>query len=120
MRIEATSSTANETEGVQDDDDDDDDDESDDDSDSGDDEQGSEETAGRLPTIGYSEFLQFLRLGCSGSPLQGYPTIIVIISTIPPLVCNLGSTRSLLNQCTDPWLNCDVRRGLFCIFLGSC
>lgn len=34
----------------------------------------------------YREFLQFLELGCSGSPLQGYPTAIVIISTIPPSV----------------------------------
>ncbi|TDL24483.1 hypothetical protein BD410DRAFT_785971 [Rickenella mellea] len=31
----------------------------------------------------YREFLQFLQLGCSGSPIQGYPTILVILSTIP-------------------------------------
>ncbi|KAK0452099.1 uncharacterized protein EV420DRAFT_1273820 [Desarmillaria tabescens] len=31
----------------------------------------------------YDEFLQFLQLGCSGSPIQGYPTVVIIISTIP-------------------------------------
>jgi hypothetical protein len=35
----------------------------------------------------YREFLRFLELGCSGSPLQGYPTVVVIISTLPPAVC---------------------------------
>ena len=39
------------------------------------------------PSIGYTEFLRFLERGCSGSPLQGYPTIVVIISTIPSSVC---------------------------------
>ncbi|KAG6896299.1 hypothetical protein C0992_009252 [Termitomyces sp. T32_za158] len=31
----------------------------------------------------YQEFLRFLELGCSGSPLQGYPTVVIIVSTIP-------------------------------------
>ncbi|KAF8580184.1 hypothetical protein K439DRAFT_1357639 [Ramaria rubella] len=31
----------------------------------------------------YAEFLSFLGLGCNGSPIQGYPTILVILSTIP-------------------------------------
>lgn len=31
----------------------------------------------------YPEFLQFLELGCNGSPLQGYPAVLVILSTIP-------------------------------------
>lgn len=39
------------------------------------------------PSVGYAEFLRFLERGCSGSPLQGYPTIVVIISTIPSSVC---------------------------------
>jgi hypothetical protein len=30
--------------------------------------------------------LQFLELGCGGSPLQGYPAVIVILSSIPPSV----------------------------------
>ena len=34
----------------------------------------------------YQEFLQFLELGCSGSPIQGYPTVVIILSTIPPSV----------------------------------
>ena len=34
----------------------------------------------------YREFLQFLQLGCRGSPVQGYPTVVVILATIPPEV----------------------------------
>ena len=34
----------------------------------------------------YLEFLRFLQLGCSGSPLQGYPTVMIILSTIPSSV----------------------------------
>ena len=36
---------------------------------------------------GFTDFLQFLELGCGGSPLQGYPAVIVILSSIPPSVC---------------------------------
>lgn len=39
----------------------------------------------------YSEFLQFLELGCSGSPTQGYPTIVIILSTIPSSVGSISS-----------------------------
>jgi hypothetical protein len=35
---------------------------------------------------GFADFLQFLELGCGGSPLQGYPAVIVILSSIPPSV----------------------------------
>lgn len=42
-------------------------------------------------TAAYSEFLQFLELGCSGSPTQGYPTIVVILSTIPSSVRPLST-----------------------------
>ncbi|KAI0316069.1 hypothetical protein OF83DRAFT_1284410 [Amylostereum chailletii] len=34
----------------------------------------------------FQEFLQFLELGCAGSPVQGYPTVIIILSTIPSSV----------------------------------
>ncbi|KAF5380135.1 hypothetical protein D9615_006188 [Tricholomella constricta] len=34
-------------------------------------------------SMAYQEFLRFLSLGCSGSPLQGYPTVVIIVSTIP-------------------------------------
>ncbi|KAF8531403.1 hypothetical protein JB92DRAFT_2851839 [Gautieria morchelliformis] len=36
-----------------------------------------------LRSAAYAEFLAFLSLGCNGSPLNGYPTLIVILSTIP-------------------------------------
>ncbi|KAG6916946.1 hypothetical protein DXG01_004633 [Tephrocybe rancida] len=39
--------------------------------------------AATKPSIAYEEFLRFLELGCSGSPLQGYPTVVIIVSTIP-------------------------------------
>ena len=35
---------------------------------------------------GFTDFLQFLELGCGGSPSQGYPAVIVILSSIPPSV----------------------------------
>ncbi|VDB92351.1 unnamed protein product [Peniophora sp. CBMAI 1063] len=31
----------------------------------------------------FSDFLQFLELGCAGAPVQGYPTILIILTTIP-------------------------------------
>ena len=34
----------------------------------------------------YSDFLRFLQCGCGGSPLNGYPTIVIVLSTIPPSV----------------------------------
>jgi hypothetical protein len=37
---------------------------------------------------GFTDFLQFLELGCGGSPLQGYPAVLVILSSIPPSVRN--------------------------------
>lgn len=65
------------------------DDDDDEDSDDGEDEP-KEPKPQKLPVSpvskAYPEFLQFLQLGCNGSPLQGYPTIIVILSTIPSTV----------------------------------
>lgn len=34
----------------------------------------------------YREFVQFLELGCAGSPVDGYPTVLVVLSTIPSSV----------------------------------
>ena len=34
----------------------------------------------------YKEFLQYLELGCSGAPIQEYPAVFVILSTIPTSV----------------------------------
>ncbi|EJD43916.1 hypothetical protein AURDEDRAFT_185239 [Auricularia subglabra TFB-10046 SS5] len=39
----------------------------------------------------YAEFLQFLTLGCSGSPARGYPTVLVALSTIPPDIIGDGA-----------------------------
>lgn len=35
------------------------------------------------PSVAYKGFLRFLELGCRGSPRQGYPTLIIVLSTIP-------------------------------------
>lgn len=43
----------------------------------------------KQPSQAYLEFLQFLQLGCSGSPSQGYPTVVIVLSTIPSSVCRL-------------------------------
>lgn len=54
---------------------------------------------------GFVDFLQFLELGCGGSPTQGYPAIIVIISSIPSSVRAHRSTLSdlrLYNHDIDP------------------
>lgn len=39
-----------------------------------------------LRSHAYDEFRQFLELGCMGSPVQAYPAVIVVLSTIPPSV----------------------------------
>lgn len=39
-----------------------------------------------LVSHAYEEFRQFLELGCMGSAAQGYPAIIIILSTIPSSV----------------------------------
>ena len=76
----------------------------------------------------YIEFLRFLQLGCSGSPLQGYPTVMIILSTIPSSVRSLFlntrcSLTSLHNTGYDSLHRC--RRSIFAslrilhFFLGS-
>ncbi|KAI0305195.1 hypothetical protein B0F90DRAFT_1702407 [Multifurca ochricompacta] len=39
---------------------------------------------------GFTDFLQFLEIGCGGSPQQGYPAVLVILSSIPSsiLLCS--------------------------------
>lgn len=73
-------------------DDDDDDDDEGEDEDEGDQEGGRPQQA-QAPmekniksSLSYQEFLQFLQLGCLGSPVQGYPTVVIILSTIPSSV----------------------------------
>lgn len=46
----------------------------------------------------YAEFQSFLSLGCNGSPAQGYPTILVILSTIPSEVGYEVICRFLLTK----------------------
>jgi len=41
------------------------------------------------PSLAYQDFLQFLQLGCSGSPAEGYPTVVIALSTIPSSVSYL-------------------------------
>lgn len=45
-------------------------------------EEESAKTGGTTNLTAYSEFLQFLQLGCAGSPAQGYPTVVIILSTL--------------------------------------
>lgn len=51
-----------------------------------DDQQSAPKSSSLSPLSGseaYNEFLGFLQLGCSGSPIQGYPAVVIIVSTIP-------------------------------------
>ena len=52
----------------------------------------------------YDKFLRFLELGCGGSPSQGYPTLVVILSTIPSEV---RSSRHFV-ACNNP-LNSQIQ-----------
>ena len=41
---------------------------------------------GKKSSGAYQDFLHFLQLGCSESPVQGYPTVLIALSTIPSSV----------------------------------
>lgn len=43
-------------------------------------------SSSKQPSQAYQEFLRFLQLGCAGSPIQGYPITVIVISTIPSSV----------------------------------
>ena len=68
--------------------------EADDEHESEEDEEGSQPATPKLkpspsrPLVSnaYNEFRQFLELGCMNSPTQGYPAVLIILSTIPPSV----------------------------------
>lgn len=51
-------------------------------------------TTSKSNPAAYKEFLTFLSLGCYGSPLEGYPTLVVILSTLPP---------SIISPSLDTW-----------------
>ncbi|CAA7268465.1 unnamed protein product [Cyclocybe aegerita] len=57
----------------------------------------------------YQEFLQFLQLGCSGSPIQGYPTVVVVVSTIPPSLLFSTSSPPLEQFFASFWAAIDAR-----------
>jgi hypothetical protein len=37
----------------------------------------------RMGTEAYNQFLVYLQRGCNGCPSEGYPTVLVILSTLP-------------------------------------
>ncbi|KAI0777188.1 hypothetical protein BD413DRAFT_171550 [Trametes elegans] len=57
----------------------------------------------------YHDFLQFLATGCSGSPIQGYPTVLVVLSTIPPSIIVASSPHPLEELFTSFWAAVDAR-----------
>ncbi|KAL0570451.1 hypothetical protein V5O48_011508 [Marasmius crinis-equi] len=57
----------------------------------------------------YAEFLQFLQLGCGGSPIQGYPTIVIILSTIPSEILTSTPSHSLDDFFEAFWAAVDGR-----------
>ncbi|KAF9818038.1 hypothetical protein IEO21_02999 [Rhodonia placenta] len=61
------------------------------------------------PSQAYREFLQFLELGCGGVPLQGYPTVLIILATIPPTVISSFSPSPLQALFTSFWAALDGR-----------
>lgn len=70
----------------------------------------------------HREFLQFLQLGCYGSPAQGYPAIVVILSTIPPSVGYRALTfasKAPLTKFTDHRIRPFLLDGLPYIILGG-
>ncbi|KAG8943606.1 listerin E3 ubiquitin protein ligase 1 [Tulasnella sp. 424] len=58
--------------------------------------------------MAYTEFLDFLKLGCGGSPVQGYPVVLVALSTIPEEVLPL-TKDALTNFFTSLWAAVDGR-----------
>ncbi|THV07136.1 hypothetical protein K435DRAFT_710473 [Dendrothele bispora CBS 962.96] len=55
----------------------------------------------KLESRAYQEFLRFLELGCSGSPVQGYPTAVVILSSIPSEIFASPSSSSTTTPLSD-------------------
>lgn len=47
-----------------------------------------------LGSKAYSDFLAYLQKGCNGSPNEGYPTVLVVLSTIP---AEVSRTRSIVS-----------------------
>lgn len=87
-------------------DDGDDDDEGDDDNAS----DTSEDTVAE-PGVGhesFDSFLAFLQRGCNGYPAEGYPTLLVVLSTIPEQILPL-ETNSLDRLFASLWAPIDAK-----------
>ncbi|OCH91295.1 hypothetical protein OBBRIDRAFT_887096 [Obba rivulosa] len=61
------------------------------------------------PSHAYREFLRFLELGCSGSPVQGYPTVLIILSTIPASIIASSSSTPIADILASFWAAVDGR-----------
>jgi E3 ubiquitin-protein ligase listerin len=102
-----------------------------------DDGAGEEEEKTGQPALGhtakderppaFADFLQFLELGCGGSPLQGYPVILVILSSVPASVRASPATPTfhiieLISILTDPstFGLRDPRQSILLFVLGRC
>ncbi|KAH7921570.1 hypothetical protein BV22DRAFT_1096259 [Leucogyrophana mollusca] len=91
-----------------------DDDESDSDGEDGEVQGKEESTFPRGPSSegqsqAYREFLQFLELGCAGSPVEGYPMVVIILSTIPSSIISNSSQSPLTDFFTSFWAAIDGR-----------
>ncbi|KAH7882407.1 hypothetical protein F5I97DRAFT_1939442 [Phlebopus sp. FC_14] len=67
-----------------------------------------------LPSQAFREFLQFLELGCSGSPAEGYPMVLLIVAGIPETVrsfyiLDVYGTTPLLSFLEALWSPLDAR-----------
>ncbi|EGO03442.1 hypothetical protein SERLA73DRAFT_101568 [Serpula lacrymans var. lacrymans S7.3] len=60
-------------------------------------------------SLAYNEFLQFLELGCSGSPTEGYPIVIIILSTIPSSILSASRSSPLGDFFSSFWAALDGR-----------
>ncbi|KAG2146336.1 hypothetical protein DEU56DRAFT_932250 [Suillus clintonianus] len=81
----------------------------DDDSDSDGEERETQKSSTRKEqsSQAYREFLQFLELGCAGSPVDGYPTVLVVVSTIPSSVSSSRTGMPLDDFFTSFWAAID-------------
>ncbi|KAF9075216.1 hypothetical protein BDP27DRAFT_38333 [Rhodocollybia butyracea] len=55
------------------------------------------------PSSAYEAFLSFLARGCNGSPVQAYPAVVIVLSTIPLSI--LLPPFSLSSESTIPFAN---------------
>lgn len=90
------------------------DDESDDENDSDDEEPKTNPAP--VTSKAFQEFLLFLELGCLDSPLQGYPPVLIVLSTIPPFVRFLVSC---ILYYSSPFLSCRYSRQSKILFRHS-